>query len=153
MHEIPKIKFKKLDPRAIIPRRWTPGAIGLDLHAFILTEYGRPSKSLIPPHTTVNIGTGLLVEPPKDTFLFVCPRSGLGKHSISIANSPGTIDPDYRGEIRVLVYNGGYENFWVEHEMRIAQLIALPVFEVTTLEVQELTHSLRGDRGFGSTGV
>jgi dUTP pyrophosphatase len=107
----------------------------------------------VPPHTTINIGTGLLVEAPQGYFLFVCPRSGLGKYSISITNTPGTIDPDYRGELRVLVYNGGHDNFWVEHEMRVAQIIALPVHYVEAMEVRELSPSSRGDRGFGSTGT
>lgn len=146
------LKFQLLHPDAKLPRRWTSGAVGYDLHAYLKTESGRASKVLIPPRTTVNVSTGLLVEPPPTHFLMVCPRSGLGKHSISVTNSPGIIDSDYRGELRVLVYNGGLQNFWVEHEMRIAQLLAIPMTPLRIETVSELSETERGRDGFGSTG-
>lgn len=151
-----EVKFAKMHPDAIIPRRYSDGAVGYDLHAHILTEQDRPSKSIIPPNSTVNIGTGLLIEPPPLHFLMVLPRSGLGKYSISVANSPGLIDPDYRGEVRVLVYNGSYVNYWVEHGMRIAQLIVLPMVRgvvMQEIEKEELSPTKRGEKGFGSTGA
>lgn len=152
MNDQPAIKFKKLHPNAQIPKAWSPGAIGYDVHAFLLSESGHATKRVVPAHSTINIGTGLLIEPPPGYFLFVCPRSGLGAHSISVTNSPGIIDPDYRGELRVLVYNGGYSNFWIEHQMRIAQLVALPVHRLPIVEATHLSTSERGERGFGSTG-
>lgn len=148
----PVIRLQKLHPQAQLPGTWSPGAVGYDIHALLLSESGHAVRTVIPPHTTKNIGTGLLIEPPPDYFLFVCPRSGLGKYSISVTNAPGVIDPDYRGELRVLVYNGGYESFWVENGMRIAQLIPMPVHRLGIVEVQELSPTERGNKGFGSTG-
>jgi dUTP diphosphatase len=149
----PVLRVKKLYPQAQVPKAWSPGAVGYDVHAYLISEKGHAIKTVIPPSCTVNIGTGLLIEPPPDYFIFVCPRSGFGKYSISITNSPGIIDPDYRGELRVLLYNGGYENFWVEHGMRIAQLVAMPVHRVLIVEATHLSPTERGDRGFGSTGI
>lgn len=152
VQESPILRFKKLYPQAQIPKAWSPGAIGYDVHAYLLSEKGHATKRVVPAHSTVNIGTGLLIEPPPGFFIFVCPRSGLGKYSISVTNSPGIIDPDYRGEVRVLVYNGGYDNFWVEHGMRIAQLVVMPVYRLPIVEATILSPSERGERGFGSTG-
>lgn len=149
----PVLRFKKLHPQAQIPKAWSPGAIGYDVHAYLMSEKGIALKTMIPPHTTSNIGTGLLIEPPPGFFIFVCPRSGFGKYSISITNSPGIIDPDYRGELRVLMYNGGIESFYVEHGMRIAQLVAMPVYRLPIAEATHLSPTERGDRGFGSTGT
>lgn len=152
MNDLPQLKFKKLYPEAQIPRRWTPDAVGLDVHAYLVSETGRLLKATIPPSSTRNIGTGLLIEPPRGYYVSVVPRSGLGVHSITVTNSPGTIDPDYRGELKVLVYNGGIENVYIEHGMRIAQLILMPVFRYEIVEAAELSPTERGDRGFGSTG-
>src|SRR5258706_9935436 len=146
------LKLQRIYPTAIIPRRWSPESVGWDLHAYIVTEGGRSNKILIPPNATRNIPTGLNIEPPAGHFLMVCSRSGVGKDSILVANAPGIIDPDYRGEIKVLLYNGSYQNHWVEHEQRIAQLVSLPVVNMTINVVEKLTTTLRGDKGFGSTG-
>jgi dUTP pyrophosphatase len=150
-----EVKFAKLHPEAVLPKRWSDEAVGYDIHAHILSEHGRPSKKLAPPCSTVNIPTGLAVEPPPGHFLFVIPRSGLGKYSVSVTNSPGLIDPDYRGEIMVLLYNGSYVNFYVEHGMRVAQLVVLPAVAAVMQEVEleELSRTNRGIQGFGSTGT
>jgi dUTP pyrophosphatase len=148
-----KIKFMKLHLDAHLPRRWSADAVGFDLHAYMKTEYGRPTKRVVAPNSTVNIPTGLMVEIPRSHFAFVCPRSGLGKYSISVTNSPGIIDPDFRGEIHVMVYNGSYVNHWIEHDDRIAQLVVMPVTEIMIEEVVELTPTPRGKAGFGSTGT
>lgn len=147
------VKIRKLNPEAKIPKRWSKGAVGYDLHACLLSETGRPLKAVVPPHSTTNIPTGLAVECPEGYFLFVVPRSGLAKHSITVTNSPGLIDPDYRGEIRVLIHNGGHQHFWIEHEMRIAQLVILPITVGAVIEAKELSSTERGELGFGSTGV
>jgi dUTP pyrophosphatase len=147
-----ELKFQLLYSDAKVPRRWTNGAVGYDLHAYIKTESGRASKVLVPPRTTINVSTGLLVELPPSHFGMVVPRSGLGKLSVSVTNSPGIIDPDYRGEIRVLIYNGGLQNYWVEHETRIAQLVLVPVTQVAISVVDQLSETQRGRDGFGSTG-
>ena len=81
------------------------------------------------------------------------PRSGLGKYSISVTNSPGLIDPNYRGELMVLVYNGSYVNYWIEHGQRIAQLIIMPIVRINIVEVPQLSETDRGAKGFGSTGA
>lgn len=147
------VKFQRLHPEAHLPRRWSNEAVGYDLHAYLIGDGGRPIKRIIAPNYTLNIPTGIAVETPPGYFIFVCPRSGLGKHSISITNSPGLIDPDYRGEIMVLMYNGSYQNFYVEHDMRIAQLVVMPITPISIVEVKELTRTQRGTSGFGSTGT
>jgi dUTP pyrophosphatase len=147
------IKFKKLYPDAKLPRRWSSDAVGYDLHAYIKTEYGKPNKRVVGANSTINISTGLCIEIPPSHFGIVVPRSGLGRHSLSVTNSPGLIDPDYRGELCVLVYNGSYVTHWIEHETRIAQLIIIPVTKIAISEVTELSQSERGDSGFGSTGT
>ena len=150
---IPQLKFKRLHPSAHVPRKWSDFAVGYDLHALLLSEDGHKLRRIVAPNSTVNIPTGLAVEPPPGCYLLVLPRSGLGKHSISVTNSPGLIDPDYRGEIRVLMYNGSYVNHWVEHDQRIAQLIVLPLIHVNITEVPQLSETERGASGFGSTGA
>jgi dUTP diphosphatase len=146
------IRFSKLHPEAKLPRRWSPDAVGFDIHALLLTEYGRPTKRVVGPNSTINVPTGLSVEIPRSHFAFVCPRSGLGRHSISVTNAPGIIDPDYRGEICVMVYNGSYVNHWIEHDDRIAQLVIMPVTEIMIQEVETLSETQRSVAGFGSTG-
>lgn len=148
----PVVKFKKLHPDAKIPQSYTEESVGLDLHAFLQTENGRKNNMLIPPRTVRNVPTGLQVEAPRKYFLVVCSRSGLAKNGLFVANAPGIIDPDYRGEIKVLLYNGGYEAYYVQHEQRIAQLILLPAPRPLVVESWELSKTERGEKGFGSTG-
>ena len=150
---IPHLKFKKLHPAAHVPRRWSDNAVGYDLHALLLSETGHSLRKVVPPCSTINVPTGLAIEPPPGYYCLVLPRSGLGKHSISVTNSPGLIDPDYRGEIQVLVYNGSYINHWIEHDQRIAQLIVMPLIRINVTEVPQLSETERGALGFGSTGV
>lgn len=146
------LKFKKLHEEALLPKAWTPGSVGLDVHAHILSETGKPNTILVPPRNTRNVPTGLLIEPPAGHFVMVCSRSGLAAKSIIVMNAPGIIDPDYRGELRVLIYNGGLESHYVQHGDRIAQLFLMPVVSATVIEVKELSSTERGDKGFGSTG-
>lgn len=145
--------FMKLHDEAVLPRRWSAESVGYDLHAFCLSENGHPIKRIIPPRSTTNLETRLAIEPPPGHFVMVCSRSGLAKHSIFVANAPGIIDPDYRGEVRVLLYNGGIQNHFVEHGARIAQLVVVPA---TTLEIvarTKLSETERGENGLGSTGA
>lgn len=146
------IKFKPLSDQAILPRRMTEGSIGLDIFACLVGESGRPNNMILPPRSTRNVQTGLLIEAPPGVWLAVCSRSGLAKRSIFVVNSPGIIDPDYRGELQVLLYNGGYESQWILHHDRIAQLIPMPALRVGAKMVDELSESGRGEAGFGSTG-
>jgi dUTP pyrophosphatase len=150
----PFIAIKRLFPDVRMPYRGTENSIGLDLHAYLVTDTGRPNTALIPPRTTRGIATGIVAAPPPGHALFVCSRSGLARsQSIFVTNAPGIIDPDYRGEIVVLLYNGGIESYYVKHDDRVAQLVVVPA---TVVEMQELPNmnmnTKRGSAGFGSTG-
>lgn len=147
------IIFEKLHPDAKLPAKQTPGSIGYDVFAFVKQEQDRPSKLLIQPGTTRNVSTKLLVHPPPDTPLFVCSRSGMAGHSVFVANQPGIIDPDYRGELRILLHNSGWEPFWVEHEQRIAQIFAVSVAACEIVEGVVIDNTERGRKGLGSTGA
>jgi len=148
--------FKKLDEEATVPSRSFDRSIGWDLYAFCLTEQRRPSHALIPPRTTRAIKTG--IAPMNDSgqyYLQICSRSGLAMKSIFVANAPGIIDPDYTGEIVVLLYNGGHESYYVKHGDRIAQAIPAPVMKVDmrVLPVDyKMPDTPRGAKGFGSSG-
>lgn len=147
-----ELKFKKLHPSVHLSERHYAGA-GWDIRAFRLDHRGAPSTFLLPTRSTVNIPTGLVIEPPPGHFVMVCSRSGLASNSVWVTNAPGIIDPDYRGEIKVLLYNGSSEPQWVKHDDRIAQLIVMPLSVVSLVEVQELSQTERGEAGFGSTGT
>lgn len=146
------IPFKKLHPAAFLPKSWSAEAVGLDLHACLISETGRDNTSMIPPNSVRNIGTGLAAETPIGFWLGVCSRSGLALKSLFVANAPGVIDPDFRGEIKVLLYNGSHQAQYVKHGDRIAQLVLFPHCIPSAIEVDVLSETLRGDAGLGSTG-
>jgi dUTP pyrophosphatase len=137
----------KLLPHAVgLPAYQTPGAAGLDLCS-------ASTDLVIPPGSTVAIDTGLAVMIPSGYEGQVRGRSGLlFKHNVYVPQT-GTIDSDYRGEIKVALYNGGSEPFWVNRGDRIAQLILAPVLQAVIEEVEQLPKTARGTNGFGSTGV
>ena len=142
-----KVLIKKLDPSVKLPEYKTSGASGLDLMAFIK----EPIE--IKPKTSSLIPTGLSVAFSENYEIQIRPRSGLAaKKNITVLNTPGTIDSDYRGEIKVIIYNHGDENFLVNNGDRIAQMILAPVVKMELEEVNNLTESIRGKGGFGSTG-
>ena len=142
-----KVLIKKLDPLVKLPEYKTSGASGLDLMAFIK----EPIE--IKPKTSSLIPTGLSVAFSKNYEIQIRPRSGLAaKKNITVLNTPGTIDSDYRGEIKVIIYNHGDENFLVNNGDRIAQMILAPVVKMELEEVNSLPESIRGKGGFGSTG-
>lgn len=148
-----KLRIQRMDERAMLPTRGTPNSVGLDLHAFLISESGRPNKALIPPRSTRAIETRIMVEPPQGFAVYVCSRSGLAKGlSLFVTNAPGVVDPDYRGEILVLLYNGGHEAQYVEHGQRIAQIVMLPTPIIEIEEGEIDPNTIRGDAGFGSTG-
>ena len=141
-----EVKIKKLNEDAIIPKFAHIGDAGMDLYSVSEVE--------IPAGETRLIKTGIAIQLPHMTEAQVRPRSGLAlKNSITVLNTPGTIDEGYRGEIGVILINHGKETFNVEKHMKIAQMVVKPIYEVTTVEVEELTDSERGEGGFGSTGV
>ena len=142
-----KVLIKKLDPLVKLPEYKTSGASGLDLMAFIK----EPIE--IKPKTSYLIPTGLSVAFSENYEIQIRPRSGLAaKKNITVLNTPGTIDSDYRGEIKVIIYNHGDENFLVNNGDRIAQMILTPVVKMELEEVNNLPESIRGKGGFGSTG-
>lgn len=148
------LKIQPMYEDVIVPFRATSQSIGLDVHAYIKTETGRPNNMIVAPRQTRAIPTGLIVAPPPGYAVFMCSRSGLARNqSIFVTNAPGVIDPDYRGEVVVLLYNGGHESYYVRHEDRIGQLVLLPV----AIPEFEMVDSLdlnteRGADGFGSSG-
>ena len=142
-----KVLVKKLNPKAEIPKYKTEGSSGMDLKALI------ENPIIIKPQSYVLIPTGLSIAIPEDTEIQIRPRSGLAaKSSISVLNTPGTIDSDYRGEIKIILFNHGKEEFIVNNGDRIAQMILMPVIKAEFEEIKELPKTVRGSGGFGSTG-
>ena len=142
-----KVLIKKLFPEVKLPSYKTSGASGMDLMAFI------KSSIVIKPKSSCLIPTGLSMAFSEDFEIQIRPRSGLAaKKNISVLNTPGTIDSDYRGEIKVIVYNHGNEDFVVNNGDRIAQMILAPVIKMELQDTDELPGSIRGEGGFGSTG-
>ena len=131
-----------------LPSYATDGAAGMDLLAAV-TE-----PLTIPPGGRALVPTGLRIALPPGHELQVRPRSGLAlRHGITMPNTPGTVDEDYRGELQVILLNAGTEVFTVERGMRIAQAVLAPVLRATWREVEELPATTRGEGGFGSTGT
>ena len=142
-----KVLIKKLSHKAQIPIYKTEGSSGMDLMA--LTE----DKIVIKPYKSALVPTGLSVAIPNDTEIQIRPRSGLAaKSSISVLNTPGTIDSDYRGELKVILFNHGDKEFIINNGDRIAQMVLVPILKVQFAEVQDLPKTIRGSGGFGSTG-
>ena len=143
-----KILIKKLSSKVLMPKYETPGSSGMDIAAFIEEDI------IIKPGYKEIIPTGLSLSIPKNFEVQIRPRSGLAaKNNITVLNTPGTIDSDYRGEIKVILINFGNENFIVENELRIAQMVFCPLMQAELREVKELSKTIRGDGGFGSTGT
>ncbi|MEM7299890.1 MAG: dUTP diphosphatase [Pseudomonadota bacterium] len=133
-----------------LPEYATSEAAGLDLRAAVPVS----QPETIRPGERALIPTGLQIELPKGFEAQVRPRSGLAfKHGVTVLNSPGTIDSDYRGELKVLLINHGHEPFAVERGMRVAQMVIAPVVQVTLQSVEALSVSERGEGGYGSTGT
>jgi len=145
----PALRIKKLHPEAKLPTYGTQFAAGADLYAFFEWAVSR-----ISPGESMLIGTGLAVEIPVGLEIQIRPRSGLAlKHGVTVLNTPGTIDADYRGEIGVILINHGKEDFFVYRGDRIAQMVIAPALRLPMQEVGELRPTDRGAGGFGSTGV
>ena len=142
-----KVLIKKLNPVVRLPEYKTNGASGMDLTAFIEKPICVKSKtsSLIP--------TGLSVAFSENYEIQIRPRSGLAvKNNVTVLNTPGTIDSDYRGEIKVVIFNHGNLDFIINNGDRIAQMILSPVIKMDLEEVNDLPETIRGEGGFGSTG-
>ena len=140
-----KIEIKKLNPKAHIPAYQTEEAAGFDLHAIEALTLNAGERALVK--------TGLSMALPFGYELQIRPRSGLAfKHGITVLNSPGTVDSDYRGEIMVLLINHSNEAFKIEIDERIAQGVVQEVHQASFEIVENLSETSRGSGGFGSTG-
>ena len=142
-----KIFIKKLKPSVQLPSYKTNGASGMDLMAFIDKPIElKPGKSCLVP-------TGLSVAFSKEYEIQIRPRSGLAaKNNITVLNTPGTIDSDYRGELKIILFNHGNENFIINNNDRIAQMVLTPIIKMELEETKDLPETIRGEGGFGSTG-
>lgn len=140
-----KLKIKRLNSEAIIPAYQSELAAGIDLHSI--------EEHILEPMERKLIKTGLAFEIEEGYEVQIRPRSGLAfKHGITVLNSPGTIDADYRGEIMVLLINLSNEFYTIKKGERIAQAVIAPVVQAKIMEVEELSDTKRGEKGFGSTG-
>ena len=142
-----KVLIKKLNQKAQIPKYKTSGSSGMDLTALL------DNKIIIPPNKSSLIPTGLSIAIPEDTEVQIRPRSGLAaKSNLTVLNTPGTIDSDYRGELKIILFNHGNKEFIVNNGDRVAQMVLTPILKVNFEEVENLPETVRGSRGFGSTG-
>ena len=142
-----RVLIKKLDPKVTLPSYKTKGASGMDLMAFV------KEKIVIKPQTSALIPTGLSVAFSQDYEIQIRPRSGLAaKNNISVLNTPGTIDSDYRGELKIIIFNHSNHDFVVNNNDRIAQMVLTPIAKMELEEANKLPKTLRGEGGFGSTG-
>ena len=143
-----EILIKRLSKNVSLPKYETDGSSGMDIAANI------EDKIEIKPGKSVVIPTGLSISIPKNFEIQIRPRSGLAaKNQISVLNTPGTIDADYRGELKVILINLSNTAFIIEKGLRIAQMVLCPVIKATLKEVDSLKETKRGSGGFGSTGI
>ncbi|MDA7750297.1 dUTP diphosphatase [Candidatus Pelagibacter sp.] len=142
-----KVLIKKLNSGVELPIYKTNGASGMDLMAFL------EASIKISPNSSYLVPTGLSIAFSEDYEVQIRPRSGLAaKNNITVLNTPGTIDSDYRGEIKIILFNHGKEDFIINNKDRVAQMILTPVVKMKFEEVDNLPDTLRGEGGFGSTG-
>ena len=142
-----KVLIKKLASSVKLPAYKTNGASGMDLMAFIA------EKIILKPQSSCLVPTGISVAFSEEFEIQIRPRSGLAaKNNISVLNTPGTIDSDYRGEIKVIIFNHGNKEFIINNNDRIAQMILTPVVKMELEEIESLPETIRGEGGFGSTG-
>ena len=142
-----KVLIKKLASSVKLPTYKTSGASGMDLMAFI-TE-----PIILKPQSSCLVPTGISIAFSEEFEIQIRPRSGLAaKNNISVLNPPGTIDSDYRGEIKVILYNHGSNDFLINNKDRIAQMVLTPVVKIDLEETDDLPNTVRGKGGFGSTG-
>ena len=142
-----KVLIKKLASSVKLPAYKTNGASGMDLMAFIA------EKIILKPQSSCLVPTGISVAFSEEFEIQIRPRSGLAaKNNISVLNTPGTIDSDYRGEIKVIIFNHGNKKFIINNNDRIAQMILTPVVKMELEEIESLPETIRGEGGFGSTG-
>ena len=141
-----KVLVKRLNSKVNLPEYKTRESSGMDLMAFI------DSPIKIAPNTLELVPTGLSIAIPEDLEIQIRPRSGLAaKSSIGVLNAPGTIDSDYRGELKIILFNHGNKDFIINNNDRVAQIVLTPVIKMELEEVDQLPKTIRGSGGFGST--
>lgn len=146
--------FRKT-PSAKLPIRANDHAVGWDVFADLLSESGRPITKACHQRAVTPIPSGLVLRPPEGFYFQCCSRSGLAGRGIFVANAPGIIDPDYTGELIILLFNGSFETQYVQHHHRIAQIVLCPIVSAFCEETQtppQSSSSGRGEKGFGSSG-
>tara|TARA_Y100001970_G_C14116089_1_gene793649 strand:+ start:890 stop:1327 length:438 start_codon:yes stop_codon:yes gene_type:complete len=142
-----KVLIKKLDSSVELPNYKTDGASGVDLMAHV------DKPIILSPNKSCLVPTGLSVAFSEDYEIQIRPRSGLAvKNNITVLNSPGTIDSDYRGELKIILFNLGKNDFIIKNKDRIAQMILIPIKKMEFEEIENLPSTVRGKGGFGSTG-
>ena len=142
-----KVLIKKLASSIKLPAYKTNGASGMDLMAFIAEPI------ILKAQSSCLVPTGISIAFSEEFEIQIRPRSGLAaKNNISVLNTPGTIDSDYRGEIKVILFNHGNKEFTINNDDRIAQMILTPVVKMELEEIESLPETIRGESGFGSTG-
>ena len=142
-----KVLIKRLDKAVKLPEYKSDGASGIDLMAFV------KDSIKVKPQTSTLIPTGISLAFSNNYEIQIRPRSGLAlRNNISVLNTPGTVDSDYRGEIKVIIYNHGNEDFVINNGDRIAQMVLSPVIKINFEETNNLPDTVRGQGGFGSTG-
>lgn len=152
--QMTQMRIKRLNEDAIIPTQGSEYAAGYDLYANRVSEFATRSTITIHEGETAKVGTGIAVEIPKGYFGAIYARSGLAtKQGLRPANCVGVVDADYRGELIVALHNDSGTDRTVSNGDRIAQLVILPYLAVNFVEVDDLSGTVRGDGGFGSTGV
>lgn len=140
------IQIMKLDPDAVLPSKAHPTDAGYDLYA--------AEAVILQPGESALVGTGIAMALPSATEAQVRPRSGIAlKHQVTVLNAPGTIDADYRGEVKVILINHGRLPFHIDKGMKIAQMVIAPVLATSLAEVRSLDQTVRGEGGFGSSGM
>lgn len=143
-----QVKVKQLHNTAVLPAYATEGAGAMDVFACV------PTQVRLYPGQVIAVPTGIAVDLPEGHALFIIPRSGLAlKNHITVLNTPGLVDSDYRGEIKVLLKNGGDDIFYINPDTRIAQMLVLPLPRVEWVVVDSLSETARAEGGFGHTGV
>jgi len=143
-----KLLIKRFSKNVIIPKYETSGSSGMDIAAYMKEniEINPGEKAIVPTGFSLSIPTGFEIQ--------IRPRSGLAaKNNVSVLNTPGTIDADYRGEVKVILINLGKKKFIVENGLRIAQMVLCPVVQAKIEDTEELSKTIRDSDGFESTGT
>lgn len=150
----PQLQVFRLDKRAALPVQMHISDAGWDIRAHQLSETGKPITKTLHQRAATAIDTGLSIRAPEGYYVQICSRSGWALRGVFVANAPGIIDPDYTGELKIILFNGSHETQFVQHGMRIAQLVLAPLVVASLAESERPFEAReRGDLGLGSSGT